>query len=118
MCKTHLRVEICGKKRRKVPVLLTEDMQKGVERLIKLREKPDVKLQAKYLFARPGNAKKPYYGNVAIRNHAIVCSAKQPELLTSTGLRKQLGTMCQLQVLALTEPHQDHNVVKSCTICT
>ncbi|KAJ8315921.1 hypothetical protein KUTeg_006528 [Tegillarca granosa] len=105
LCTSVLRVEIRGKRGRKVPVLLTEDMQKGVHMLIKLRKNPEVQPKRDYLFARPLDAKTPFYGNVAIRKHTMLCGAKQPELMTSTGLRKQLGTMCQ--VLALSEQQQD-----------
>lgn len=37
LCKTHLRVEILGKKGRKVPVLLTKAMQTNIELLLKKR---------------------------------------------------------------------------------
>ena len=70
MCRTTLRIEIRAKNGRNVPFLLTDEMRKGVDMLIKLRKKPEVNPQARYLFAMPGNAKTPYFGNVSIRKHA------------------------------------------------
>ncbi|KAJ8308234.1 hypothetical protein KUTeg_000699 [Tegillarca granosa] len=72
-------------------------MQKGVQMLIKLRENPAVQPKRDYFFARPLDAKTPFYGNVAIRKHTMLCRAKQPELMTSTGLRKQQETIEQQQ---------------------
>ena len=38
LCQTHLRVEIMGKKGRKVPVLLTKEMQRNIDTLLKKRK--------------------------------------------------------------------------------
>lgn len=51
LCKTHLRVEILGKKGRKVPVLLTKAMQTNIELLLKKRSS-----DSEYLFARAKNS--------------------------------------------------------------
>ncbi|KAJ8301584.1 hypothetical protein KUTeg_020571 [Tegillarca granosa] len=91
---------------RKVPVLLTEECKKVYKQmLIKLRENPAVQPKRDYFFARPLDAKSPFYGNVAIRKPTMLCGAKQPELMTSTGLRKQQRTMCL--VLSLSEQQKD-----------
>ena len=63
MCKTTLRIEIRGKKGRRVPVLLTEEMRRAVDMLIQLRKKPEISPKAKYIFVRPLAAKTPFFGN-------------------------------------------------------
>lgn len=45
LCHTHLRVEILGKRGRKVPVLLTREMQRNVEILLRERQ-----FTSKFLF--------------------------------------------------------------------
>ncbi|KAJ8307198.1 hypothetical protein KUTeg_015282 [Tegillarca granosa] len=60
LCTSHTRVEIRGKRGRKVPVLLTDKMRQQIEVLIDNRKKANVKQQ--FLFARPGEFTKPYRG--------------------------------------------------------
>ncbi|KAJ8313192.1 hypothetical protein KUTeg_009255 [Tegillarca granosa] len=58
LCTSHTRVEIRGKRGRKVPVLLTDKMRQQIEVLVYNRNKANVKQP--YLFARPGEFTKPY----------------------------------------------------------
>lgn len=104
LCKTHLRVEVRGKRGRKVAVLLTAQMKEDLNSLIKARTAAGVSSQ-RYLFARPGQAEHPYRGSDCLREFAQESGAKQPKLLTSTMLRKQLATLAQ--VLNLSENSQD-----------
>lgn len=52
LCKSHLRVEIKGKRGRKVPVLLTEEMKRFIDILLEAREEAGV--TQPYRFSRPG----------------------------------------------------------------
>jgi len=99
-------VEIRGKRGRKVPVLLTEQMKQAIELLIKKRPK-DIPECNKFIFARPSR------GSV---NHLRGCDSlsenvselpqlKQPQTITSTRLRKYIATMSQ--VAALSENDMD-----------
>jgi hypothetical protein len=53
LCKSYLRLEIVGKKGRKVPVLLTNEMQKNLNMLVTLRSQQNI--SDDFMFARPGN---------------------------------------------------------------
>lgn len=103
LCKTHTRVEIKGKRGRNVPILLTNKMEENINRLID--ERKEAGINNPYLFGRPGDAKRPYRGHDCLGRFARSSGAQHPELVTSTNLRKQLGTMAQ--VLNLPEDHQD-----------
>ncbi|XP_052090179.1 uncharacterized protein LOC127726764 [Mytilus californianus] len=103
LCKTHLRVEIIGKKNRKVLVLLTETMKKNIMFLIEMRSTEGI--TSNFLFAWPGEARHPFRGVDALRNVVREADVKHPELLTSTLLRKQMATLAQ--VLNLSETSQD-----------
>lgn len=103
LCKTHTRVEIIGKKNRKVPVLLTESMKKNILLLIKMGSKE--KISSKFLFAKPRDTRFPLRGVDSLREAVKEAEVKQPELLTSTLLRKQMATLAQ--VLNLSETSQD-----------
>ena len=100
LCQTHLRVEIMGKKGRKVPVLLTKEMQRNIDTLLKKR-----KFKSQFLFARVGSQISTYRGSDCIREFALQCGAKNPATITSTKLRKQLAILAQ--VLNLKENSQD-----------
>lgn len=103
LCKSHLRVEIKGKRGRKVPVLFTNEMKKNIDVLCASREKANVKQP--YLFSKPGDSKFPYRGSDCLRILAKKSGIENPSALTSTRLRKQLATMAQ--ILNLSETSQD-----------
>ncbi len=54
LCGYFQRVEIRGKRGRKVPVLLTPNMVVAMDLLVNMREKCQVPVENQYLFARPG----------------------------------------------------------------
>lgn len=103
LCHSHLRVEIKGKRGRKVPVLFTETMKESINILISMREKANV--TQPYLFSRPGPNTKPFRGTDAIRRYSKEAGLKNPNSVNSTKLRKQLATLAQ--VLNLSETSQD-----------
>lgn len=103
LCMTHLRVEIKGKRGRRVPVLFTKEMKRTVDVLIKVRQEASV--TQPYLFARPGSNTKPYRGTDCIRKYSNLAELQNPNAITSTKLRKQLCTLAQ--VLNLSETSQD-----------
>jgi hypothetical protein len=112
--KTHVRIETKGKKGRKVPILLTADMKDTLEHLLKYRKAAGV--NSEFLFTKPGKKikpgsksksenKRPVRGCDCLRASSMSAGLKSPELMTSTKLRQQLGTHCQ--ILGLSENSQD-----------
>ncbi len=104
LCKSHVRVEIQGKRGRRVPVLLTSSMVDGLNVLLDSRQAVGI-IGSKYLFARPGKTIHPYRGDKVLRDCAEAAGVTEPDRLTSTRLRKHLATMSQ--VLNLKEYHTD-----------
>lgn len=102
LCNTHTRVEIKGKRGRKVAVLLTDEMKKNIKILIQLRE--NAKVSRDCLFSKPGECKFPYRGSDCLRKFAKEAGLENPTALTSTKLRKQLATLAQ--ILNLNETSQ------------
>ena len=98
------RVEIRGKRSRKVPVLLTPDMIAAMDLLMKSMKECQVHKENVYMFARPG-VLSHYRGSDCLRKYAKQCGAKNPEALTSTRLRKQVATLSTL--LNLKEKEMD-----------
>lgn len=101
-------VEIKGKRGRKVAVILTPEMKKGIELLNSLRSAVGVQEENKYVFARSHrNSLQPLRGWDCLRCFALECrpKLKNPEALTSTKLRKYIATITQ--VLALEEKEID-----------
>lgn len=105
LCKYFRRIEIRGKRGRKVPVLLTPAMQQALDLLVGTRQECGVPKENIYLFARP-SAFSCYRGSDCLRYFAKACGAKNPESLTSTKLRKQTGTLSQVLNLTNTELDQ------------
>ncbi|XP_059403077.1 uncharacterized protein LOC132134509 [Carassius carassius] len=105
LCQHFSRIEIRGKRGRKVPVLLTPVMKQGLDLLVGTRQECEVPRENVYLFARP-SALTCYRGSDCLRHFAKVCGAKSPESLTSTKLRKQTGTVSQVLNLSNTELDQ------------
>lgn len=105
LCKYFTRMEIRGKRGRKVPVLLTPAMVKALELLAKERSACGVLPENMYIFARPGST--TYLkGSDCIRLFARECGAKQPHTLSSTKLRKQVSTLSKVLNLNDTELDQ------------
>lgn len=77
-------------------------MKQNVDYLLKLQEENNI--CSKYVFARPfGHL--PYRGSDALKEAVCDADLKYKDRITSTTLRKQLATVCQ--VLNLTENSQD-----------
>ncbi|XP_013856285.1 uncharacterized protein LOC106512152 [Austrofundulus limnaeus] len=105
LCQHFKRVEIKGKRGRKVPVLLTPGMQESLDLLVAKRQECEVPKDNIYLFGRP-SAWSCYRGSDCLRHFAKVCGAKSPENITSTKLRKQTGTLSQILNLSNAELDQ------------
>ncbi|KAM9707776.1 uncharacterized protein ACNS7B_000282 isoform 5-T5 [Menidia menidia] len=95
LCAHFSRVEIKGKRGRKVAVLLSPDMVEAIIQLIRRRTECGVPEENPFLFARP-NCLTPYRGQDCLRVYANDCGAQNPELLRSTQLRKHVATLSQV----------------------
>ncbi|KAI3376190.1 hypothetical protein L3Q82_016405 [Scortum barcoo] len=105
LSKLLTRIEIRGKRGRKVPVFLTERMKESIDLLITRRDEAGIPAENPYLFARPG-AMTNIRGCDCLRRYAEESKAEHPELLRSTKLRKQVATLCQLLDLSEQELEQ------------
>ena len=92
LCQHFQRIEIRGKRDRKVPILLTPDMLCSMEALVAHRRACGVSDLNPFFFSRPG-AETHLRGSDAIRQIAKDCGAKHPETLSSTKLRKHVATL-------------------------
>ncbi|XP_041845828.1 uncharacterized protein LOC121642870 isoform X1 [Melanotaenia boesemani] len=90
---THLVTR--GKRGRKVPILLLERTKASLDFLIKKRREVGILEENPFLFARLGTTTN-LRGCDCLRRFAEESKAKNPELLRSTKLRKQVATLCQL----------------------
>lgn len=90
------RVELRGKKGRRVAILLPEKLKRQLDLLLKYRYIGGIKEDNKYMFARPGNAEFPVRATDALRKFGQECGAKHPELLTSTLFRKHIAVIAQM----------------------
>ncbi|KAG7465900.1 hypothetical protein MATL_G00159130 [Megalops atlanticus] len=95
LCDHFTRIEIRGKRGRKVPILLTPAMQKGMELLKQKREACEVPPENIYMFARP-NALSHYRGSDCLRVFAKECGAKNPKALSSTKLHKHVAMLSKV----------------------
>lgn len=95
LCKYFCRVELMGKRGRKVAVLLTPSMVDALLLQTNKRSQCSVSDKNIFLFARP-NSLSHYRGQDCLRIHANQCGAKQPEYLRSTQLRKNVATLSQV----------------------
>ncbi|XP_063797656.1 uncharacterized protein LOC134969914 [Pseudophryne corroboree] len=105
LCHHFTRIEIPGKRGRKVPVLLSPCMQKAMEILTEKRAECGVTPENFYMFARPA-ALSHFRGSDCIRLYARECGAKHPEALSSTRLRKHVATLSRVLNLSDTEMDQ------------
>ncbi|XP_060875396.1 uncharacterized protein LOC132952418 [Metopolophium dirhodum] len=103
---SFIRFEIRGKRGRGVPVLLTPDMKKSLDLMLDMRASVHIFEQNKNLFAIPYTAVGVYRGSDCLRSAAIKCGAAQPQLLTSTKLRKHVATITQLLNLTTNDREQ------------
>ncbi|KAM3612304.1 uncharacterized protein V6R79_006508 [Siganus canaliculatus] len=97
MSKHFSRVEIMGKRGRKVAVLLNPDHVSAIKLLVDKREACGVPMENPFLFGRPKCSATSFYrGQDCIRVFANQCGAQNPENLRSTQLRKHMATMSQI----------------------
>ena len=97
LCKTFKRVEIRGKRGRKVPMLVTKALESAMKLILQTRESVGVNPNNIYLFAIPtANSLHFLRGSDALRKHAQLSSLKCPQSITSTKLRKHVATLSQL----------------------
>ena len=74
LCKTHMGIETSkGKRGRRVPLLLTQDMLAAVKAIV-------AGISSEFLFGRPGNSASPYGGHDCLRRYAKECGAKPSNL--------------------------------------
>ena len=92
------RLEIRGKRERKVPLLLTHDMEASIDLLIRNRAAVGVCSENPYVFARTSGTSH-IRGSDCLRKFSLECQAKHPERLRSTRLRKHIATLCQMMNL-------------------
>ncbi|KAI2645355.1 Dolichyl-phosphate-mannose--protein mannosyltransferase 3 [Labeo rohita] len=100
---TIRRVELKGKKGRKVAVILTSDMTANLSLLISKRKECGVTENNNYLFAVPCSDGH-YRGQFG--QFADACGAEDPQNLRSTNLRKEIATISQVMNLKENELDQ------------
>ncbi|XP_055022443.1 uncharacterized protein LOC129412454 isoform X2 [Boleophthalmus pectinirostris] len=105
LCHHFTRIEMRGKRGRKVAVLLSPAMQEALDVLHQKRNECGVLKENAYVFARPG-AMSHYRGSDCIRQFVQSCGVKNPLSLTSTRLRKQMATLSKVLNLQETELDQ------------
>ncbi|XP_041914386.1 uncharacterized protein LOC121679609 isoform X2 [Alosa sapidissima] len=105
LCEHFKRIEIRGKRDRKVPLLLTPAMQASMELLVKTRASCEVLENNIYFFSRP-RQETFIRGYKCIHQFAKECQAKYPERLSSTKLRKHVSTLSKVLNLKDTEMDQ------------
>ena len=90
-------VEIIGKRKRKVPVILTEDVKAAIIVLNREREAANVCEGNDFIFAiNDGKSKHSLRGHDVIKKTCGKVKLQQPNLVTSTNLRKYVASVSQL----------------------
>ncbi|XP_076587412.1 uncharacterized protein LOC143321144 isoform X2 [Chaetodon auriga] len=91
------RVEIMGKRGRKVAVLFNPEVVCATTLLVEKRETCNVHKDNPFLFGRPDCPPTSHYrGQDCVRTFARLCGAKNPQNLKSTQLRKHVATQSQI----------------------
>jgi len=97
LCLSFKRVEVRGKRGRRVPILLTREVENAINLLIKLRKDVGVNPDNPFIFPVTGNGSvKNIRGSDAIRKHVRLCNLKCPDSIYSTNLRKHVATLSQI----------------------
>lgn len=97
LCQYFKRVEIRGKGGKKVPMIVTAELEAAIKSIVNLRDAVGVNPENKYVFAIPTMHSLQYMrGSDALRKHVVLNSLKCPEAVTSTKPRKHIGTLSQL----------------------
>lgn len=96
IAKKYVRFTIRGKLMRTVPVLLSAELLKCIEIILKYRDDAHVPTKNVYLFGIPGyNKKYCKFLNACelMRRFSTECGAERPWTLRGTGLRKHVATI-------------------------
>ncbi|CAH3173487.1 unnamed protein product [Porites lobata] len=99
-------VEIRGKRGRKVPVILTPEMINAIDVLIKTRKAVGIADENPYVFARPNRQSlEPMRAWDCLKKLSTQCEPplSNPTNITSTRMRKNIGTISQVLSLKETE---------------
>ena len=99
-------VEIRGKRGRKVPVILTPDMNESISLLNKTRKDVGIPDENPYVFARPSReSQECLRAWDSLHKFATECEPPlaNPDSITSTKLRKYIATVSQILSLKETE---------------
>ena len=114
LCTRLKLIEIAGKRNQTVPVLLTQDVIKGIDSILANRTAVGINPSNLFVFARSSglNNVDPF---AAVRRVAECAGAKRPELVRSTKLRKYVATVSQVMdmqpsELSLLCRHMGHSV--------
>jgi hypothetical protein len=90
-------VEIIGKNRRKVPVILTEDVKAAIMVLNKSRQDCKVSESNEFIFAvNNGKSENSLRGHDVLQKTCANVQLEQPNLVKTTNLRKYVATVSQL----------------------
>lgn len=104
LCKTLTRIEIRGKRDRKVAILLTPEMLASLKKMIEIQPRY-VDVSNIFVFARVGNCSTPVEGHKLLKEVAIEAEVTDPNLFKSTKLRKHLATMSQMLEISVSDRH-------------
>ncbi|XP_052409540.1 uncharacterized protein LOC127955927 isoform X1 [Carassius gibelio] len=97
MSKHFSRVEIMDKKGRKVAILFNSELVRAIEIIVEKRDACEVDRDNPFLFGRPDCSPTSFFrGQDCIKLFATQCGVKNPELLGSPQLRKQVATVSQI----------------------
>ncbi|XP_060572464.1 uncharacterized protein LOC132730528 [Ruditapes philippinarum] len=97
LLKTLCRVEIRGKRDRTVAVILTKEMQRNIDLLLRWRDEAGVVQENVYIFARSNfGSVSPIRSADVLRKFAREASLESAESITSTKLRKHIATVAQI----------------------
>lgn len=95
LCRSFIRIELRGKRGRRLPVVFTPNMQYNVELLIQTR-KCDYVENNQPLFAIPRSKESYLKGSNTLRRHAKACGAKVSDTISPTKLWNHVVTINQL----------------------
>lgn len=100
LARNYARFFIRGKLNRQVPVILSRELIKCIEMLLKYRDQYGVPKSNPYLFGLPGRTHITLKACNLMRYYAKACGAPNPTRLRGTELRKQIATACSLYKLS------------------
>jgi len=97
LCCSLRRIEVRGKQGRKVPILLTKEVEKDWDVLVTVKKDVGVNPENPFIFAVATNGStKNVRGSDAVRKHVRSCNLSCPESIYSTNLRKHVATLSQI----------------------